>query len=572
MTSIYKKLPIPFIFLIVSSCGGNSSAINNPTITMVTPVSTVVAAGSTLQLRATVGGSNNTTVLWYVNNVPGGNSTVGTISPQGLYTAPNIPTSGGSILISASPQVYPVINTSIQIGITFANVSLNGNYVFSMNGTESGSPWAAAGSFTANGNGTISNGIEDINGPAGISTALPFNGSYLINANGQGIATFTSAQGSVTTAFTLNTQGRSVVMRTDSGDVATGVFYPQLSTALTLTSLNAPYVFSFTGIDQSSTLQNVIGYFNTNGSPNLTNAQEDLNDGGMTTNQSFSGSYTLVGNGRGTATFTDSTGTRTYGFYIVSPTQFQFVEIDASGYLNGTVFQQQSVTPTTTLAGGYVFDASGINATATYATAGGFNTDTTTYGNISSGTDDINNSGTNPTNPTLTGSFTTGTNGRGTIALTGSTGTTNNVYYFISPDVAFLLATDSGINASGELFLQTSGFSTASLYGSYTFTQSSPVSATPPSAAVGVLNLNGAGAIAGYQNININGTSSGQLSVTGTDTVTGVANGTSTRGVATLTNSAGTITNYAFYPISSSAVIMLGDSGSLVVATLVSQY
>ncbi|HVA54207.1 MAG TPA: hypothetical protein VNI53_00180 [Gammaproteobacteria bacterium] len=572
MTSIYKKLPLSFIFLVVSSCGGNSSAINKPTITLVSPVSTVVAAGSTLQLQATVGGSNNTTILWYVNNVPGGNSTVGTITPQGFYTAPNIPTSNGSIVISASPQVYPTISTSIQIGITFANVSLSGNYVFSMSGTESGGPWAAAGSFTANGNGTISNGIEDINGPAGISTALPFNGSFLINANGQGIAAFTSAQGSVTMAFTLNTQGQSVVMRTDHGDVATGLFYPQLPTALTLTSLNASYVFSFAGVDQSSTLQNVIGYFNTNGSPNLTNAQEDLNDGSTTTNQSFSGSYTIVGNGRGTATFTDSTGTRTYGFYIVSPTQLQFVEIDTSGYLNGTVFQQQSVTPTTTLAGSYVFDASGISAAAAYATAGGFYTNTTTYGNISSGTDDINNAGTNPTNTTLTGSFTTGTNGRGTIILTGTSGTTNYVYYFISPNTGFLLSTDNGINASGNLFQQIGGFSTAALFGSYTLIQSSPVSAMPPSAAVGVLNLNGAGAIAGYQNMNINGTSSGQLSVTGTEMVTGVANGTSTRGVATLSNSAGTITNYAFYPISSSAVIMLGDSGSLVVATLVSQY
>ncbi|MGA9855469.1 MAG: hypothetical protein WBR29_09365 [Gammaproteobacteria bacterium] len=532
----------------------------------------MIAAGSTLQLQATVGGSNNTTVLWYVNNVPGGNSTVGTITPQGLYTAPYIPTSNGSILISASPQVYPVISTSIQIGITFANVSLSGNYVFSMSGTESGSPWIAAGSFTANGNGTISNGTEDINGPAGVSTALPFNGSYLINANGQGVATFTSAQGSVTMEFTLNTQGQSVVMRTDSGDIATGTFYPQLSTALTLTSLNSAYVFSFAGTNPSRSLLNVVGYFNTNGSSNLTNAQEDLNDGGTTTNQAFSGSYTIVNNGRGTATFTDSTGTRSYAFYIVAPTQLQFVEIDNLGYLNGTVFQQQSITPTTALAGGYVFYASGINGTAAYGTAGGFFTNTTTYGNISSGTDDINNAGTNPTNPTLTGSFTTGTSGRGTITLTGGSGTTNYVYYFISPDAAVLLTTDSGINASGELFLQSGGYSTSAIYGSYTFTQLSPVSFLPPSAAVGILNFNGDGAIAGFQDTNINGVSSGQQSVTGTDTVTGVTNGASTRGLAMLTTSDGTITNYAFYPISGGSVIMLGASASLVVATLVSQY
>ena len=98
MTSILKKLPLLFSILILAGCGGgNSSQISNPTITLVTPVSTVIAAGTTLQFSAIVAGSGNTTVLWFVNNIPGGNSTVGTISPQGLYTAPNVPTQNGSV-------------------------------------------------------------------------------------------------------------------------------------------------------------------------------------------------------------------------------------------------------------------------------------------------------------------------------------------------------------------------------------------------------------------------------------------------------------------------------------------
>ena len=572
MTSILKKLLLLFLILILAGCGsGNSSQINNPTITLVTPVSSVIAAGSSLQLQATISGSNNTTVLWFVNNIPGGNSIVGTISPQGLYTAPNLPTQNGSVLISASPQVFPTAITSIIIGITFANVSLGGNYVFSLNGAQAGSPWATTGSFTANGDGTISNGIEDINGPSGISTALPFNGSYLINANGQGIATFTSAQGSVTLGFTLNTQGQAVVMRTDSGNVATGTFYPQLSTALTLTNLNAPYVFSFTGSDASGNLLNTIGTFFTNGSTTLTYAEEDLNDGGTTANQLFSGTYSIGSNGRGTAMFTDSTGTRTYAFYIVSPTQLQFIEIDNLGHLSGTVYQQQSVISTTVLIGNYVFYAAGSIGNLAYGTAGGFATNSTTIGNINAGTNDINETGVLASNPTLTGSFTTGASGRGTITLTGINGATNYVYYFISPSAALLLTTDPAINASGELFSQIGGFSTASLVGYYTLTLTSPVNTAPASSAVGLLTLNGAGALAGFVNTNLNGTSSGQLSVTGTDTVTAATSTTLTRGLATLITSGGTTTNFVFYPISSNAVIMLGN-GPPVVATLVSQY
>lgn len=571
MTWIPRKLLLLILILIIAGCGGSSSAINNPNIVFNSPVATVIGAGTTLQLQATVSGSSNTAVLWYVNNIPGGNSTVGTITQQGLYTAPNTPTSGRSVTIQAAPQAYPTISTSIMIFISFANASLTGNYIFSLQGTENGGPWAVTGSFTADANGNISNGVEDINGPAGISTALPFNGSYLINANGQGSATFTSAQGSFSIGLTLNNQGQAAVMRIDPGTVATGAFYPQLSTALSVTSLNAPYVFNFSGAVQSGAYLNVIGYFNTNGSTTLSYAEEELNNGGTTAYQQFSGSYSIGSNARGTATFTDTTGTRTYSFYIVSPVQFQIIEIDTLGHLSGTVFLQQSVLPTTFLAGGYVYYIAGTNGTADYGAAGGFFTNATTIGIIDAGTNDINQAGSIATNSTLTGSFTNASYGRGTITLTGSSGTNNYVFYYISPGAGFLLTTDNGINASGEFFSQSGGYSIASLSGYYSLSQSSPVNSTSHSAEVGLLYLNGVGATAGYANVNDNGTSSGQLSVTGTYTITTGSASSVTRGTATLITSAGLTTNYAFYTITNLSVIMLGESGLPVVAMLVGQ-
>jgi len=318
-------LPAWYSVLLLTGCGGGSSQVVTPTVTLVTPIATTIAAGSRLQLRAVVTNSANTTVLWYVNNIPGGDSFVGTITPQGLYTAPDMPPSNGSVVINASPQAYPAAAVSVTIGITFSNASLNGNFAFILNGSQSGKPWVAAGSFTAS-NGLISNGVQDINGSAGISQALPFDGIYFIDASGIGTATFTSSQGSVNMSFTLNTQGQAVIMSTDSGTVASGNFYPQQSTALTLASLNAPYVFSFSGQDSTGKSLSAIGTFVTNGSSTLTHAEEDLNLSGSTTNQTFSGSYSIGSGARGTASFTDSTGTRSYSFYIVSPSQMLFIE------------------------------------------------------------------------------------------------------------------------------------------------------------------------------------------------------------------------------------------------------
>ena len=58
-----------------------------PVTVAVAPTSASVATGATRQFTATVTGSSATPV-WSVNNVTGGNSTVGTISASGLYTAP----------------------------------------------------------------------------------------------------------------------------------------------------------------------------------------------------------------------------------------------------------------------------------------------------------------------------------------------------------------------------------------------------------------------------------------------------------------------------------------------------
>ncbi len=58
-----------------------------PVTVTVSPASASVATGATRQFTATVTGSTATPV-WSVNNVTGGNATVGTVSTSGLYTAP----------------------------------------------------------------------------------------------------------------------------------------------------------------------------------------------------------------------------------------------------------------------------------------------------------------------------------------------------------------------------------------------------------------------------------------------------------------------------------------------------
>src|ERR1019366_915307 len=68
----------------------------------VSPTAVTVSLGQTQQFTAAVTGSSDTNVTWTVNSVVGGNSTVGTISTQGLYTAPSNALNASSVSVVAT--------------------------------------------------------------------------------------------------------------------------------------------------------------------------------------------------------------------------------------------------------------------------------------------------------------------------------------------------------------------------------------------------------------------------------------------------------------------------------------
>ncbi len=72
------------------------------TSVVVSPTTVALAQGETKQFTATVNGTGAYTsgVTWSVNNIGGGNATVGTISGTGLYSAPA--TGSGSVTITAT--------------------------------------------------------------------------------------------------------------------------------------------------------------------------------------------------------------------------------------------------------------------------------------------------------------------------------------------------------------------------------------------------------------------------------------------------------------------------------------
>ena len=76
-----------------------------------------VRTASSQQFTATVTGSTNSTVTWSVNNLPGGNSTTGTINSSGNYTAPAALPNPNTVTIqaasSADSSAFGVSNVTL---------------------------------------------------------------------------------------------------------------------------------------------------------------------------------------------------------------------------------------------------------------------------------------------------------------------------------------------------------------------------------------------------------------------------------------------------------------------------
>jgi len=87
-----------------TATGSASVTVTNPTLPVsvtISPASADVRVNRSRVFTATVQNTTNQSVTWKVNGITGGNSTVGTITAQGNYTAPRSVPAGGTVQVSA---------------------------------------------------------------------------------------------------------------------------------------------------------------------------------------------------------------------------------------------------------------------------------------------------------------------------------------------------------------------------------------------------------------------------------------------------------------------------------------
>jgi hypothetical protein len=414
-----------------------------------------------------------------------------------LFSLYAVACGGGNTTVLPPPPPPP--------GVNFSNASLNGQYAFSMAGTDFcgglNTLLARAGSFTADGSGHITAGVEDVNDFCiGAGTLQFTSGSYSIQADGRGTLNLTNKSGTTHYAISLSTTSKGFIVQTDTNASASGSFQKQDNTTFSASKVSGGYVFDFNGVDIIGNPESIIGRFNADGGGGIQQGLFDANDNGVQSGQlSFTGAYQLDATfGGSSGRFTATVAGHSFAFYIVDATRLKVIGTNPAETLSGEALAQ-SGTPfiLASLNSNFVFLIGGASGVGPLATAGRFGTDGAGNVTLNSVFLDENNNGAVTSLPagTVTGTYTVDANGLGggTLTITDTLkGTFTFIFYLASPTKAVLQETDSGIVADGSFLAQTASTINAALVnGNYSFVWSG-VDANGEEDFSGQLNLSNA--------------------------------------------------------------------------------
>jgi hypothetical protein len=392
----------------------------------------------------------------------------------GLALTMVLQSSSQGFLLETDPGAGTSGSFTLQTTADFLPGKFNGNYVFDFSGESltgtTPTVVSTVGNISATGNGIITGGVIDINdGNAGLSSAVNIlPGSYALDpANGATFGRGTAQFAGHTFAFYIVDATRFKFLQEDSQGGSSGDAVLQSGAIPTQNSgFSGSFAYLVGGSSMSTSGPDAaVARFTADGAGSLGAISYDENNNGeppihisQGTNISkatYAIDTTNAGSGRGTLTFTDSTGgTFQYVFYLISPTSGVIQDISSGFVADGTLFAQTGSPFTLAgLAGNYVFNWSGVdvssldveNYVGQYKLA---NTATNNISGVVDGTSlDINGVASFP-NSGAQGTLTVtadGTNNNAYQIVAGNPlGTTYNYQaYIVDANTVLLVSTDS---------------------------------------------------------------------------------------------------------------------------------
>ena len=470
----------------------------------------------------------------------------------------------------------------------FSNASLAGQYAFSMSGSELcaglGSFFARAGTFTADGQGNIMGGLEDINVCAGVETLQFTGGKYSIGSDGRGALSLVNSTGTTHYSITLSSTTQGLIAQTDVDTTASGSFQRQNSAAFSNQAIAGGYVFDFNGVEVTGTVVSAasfVGRFDADAGGGISGAVFDSNiEGTLSGQQLFPAGafYRVDTNGDGSAFVrgTANIAGQVFAFYVVDATRVKLIGTGfPSAFVGDAVAQQNIAFNTASLAGSFAFLIGGSSSIGSIATGGRFTADG--GGKITNVVIDENNNGgiTLLPNGTVTGSYTVDGNQLGGGALTWTdtkSGTFSFIFYMISPTQAVFQETDSNIVSEGTFSAQiTTPISAAALAADYAFGWSGV--SVDAEDFVGQFTLTSSGSLTGKIDFNefAPGKQFFDVPISGNLTLSGDGTQANTFTVNLQTSPAAAFHFTAYVVNQNTALLVGGDSNRVIAGTMTRQ-
>jgi hypothetical protein len=383
----------------------------------------------------------------------------GKISDTGLYTAPATVPDPATVTINAASQQDPLKTgsatvTIANLGAGVNNVLLSGRYAFIFVGSEkSAGVFVAGGTFLADGNGNITDGLEDGNFAGGIFAEQPFtaqsiSGTLTLDANGRGTATLTTPIGQLHFAYYIVSNEEILLVGSDFFPILSGTGLRQTASPFSDASLLGKYIFVMTASTHDRP-QKVIradaGVLQADGAGQLSNGVLDRNSpSGVVSGSAVTGTYSITPDGRGTATLSTGVGDENIVFYMTSPSEGFALQVDPSTTANnvtsgGFIRQDTSSFSATSWQGPYGLSVTGSSiATNPTNISGVLSADG--VGALTS-LQDVYDSSLNA-DVSVNGTYAVQTTGQGTASF--PTVPTNFNVYFASDSYIVLIGMDPG--------------------------------------------------------------------------------------------------------------------------------
>ncbi len=302
--------------------------------------------------------------------------------------------------------------------------------------------------------GAVSGSFVMVQNGAAATGTIGAGGSITAPTGGRGTITYSVNGLTHTAEYYVVSTSKFLLLDESPNILSIGMAEQQSAITFSAASLSGSYAFGSSG-ETATGFINTVGVFTADGSSNIAETYDSVQDGTVSTNATAAWTYAINSDGSGSFSL-GSVAQRE--IWMVSPTRVYFIALNGANVEDGTIDQQSGTFSNTSLATQAAFFMDGFDGVnvllkdrvGTLVPSG---TDSLGTNYVTSFFDPNALAGGANSNA-FSGTYSVAGNGRTTTQLNGFTN--NIILYLTTNSTGYMLQADSGVNMSGAFTAQPS--------------------------------------------------------------------------------------------------------------------